>query len=909
MKKILFILMFLFLLFSSSISIKALDSMNYEELFSNHQTVMLVIHPETGMIHDANKAAVEFYGYSYEVLISMSINDINQLSQEEITYEMEQAVLEERNFFIFKHQLANNEIRTVHVYSYPTEIEGGTFLFSIIIDQTGQALADEKVRIYMSVILTLLIGLIIYITVLFVKVKRRNQTIIESSKIISEQERMKTTLLSNLPGVTYRGLHDEHWTMLFVSEQIKELTGYDVDAFYKKNISFQDLIHPDDSDPVRQSFQNALIKGNNVKITYRIITRDNITKWVIDSAQFIGQKDENGYEIIEGFIEDITLEKLSDTQAEYYKDLLQYIITSSNQGIAVHDKDMNYIYVSDKYKEHYHIENLDIIGKNHYEVFPNLPEKWREVHKRTLKGEVISKDRDSYERSDGTVDYAKWLSRPWYDENGEIGGLIIYTEIINELIKAELDAKKTRDDLQLIMDNLPIGIAVNTVLPEVKFEYMNDFFPEIYGTTREKLQVPGAFWNEVYEDPTFREKVKQISLEGIASNDLKKMKWEDVPITKNGKVVKYITAQAVPIPKTNFIVTMVIDVTDQKRKENEIIYTSNHDYLTSLPNRRYFEEMLLKLDHFEYYPLSITMIDVDGLKIINDAFGHEKGNEVLIMVSNFLKKNKRENDFIARVGGDEFIILRPNTSLEETQELKVAMIGESQMLFIDDLKTSLSMGYSVKTNEFEDTQNTLKEAEDNMYRNKVLHGQSARNESVMAIFNALQDKYQEERIHSNKVSELCKLMGQKLGLTSDETRELELAGLMHDIGKITIPDNILDKPGKLNDEEWKIMKNHTVNGYNILRSADKYSRLAEYALTHHERFDGKGYPNGLKGKDIPLFSRIISICDSYEAMTADRPYRKALGSDYAIEELKRCKNSQFDGELVDAFVEMHNQMK
>ena len=270
--------------------------------------------------------------------------------------------------------------------------------------------------------------------------------------------------------------------------------------------------------------------------------------------------------------------------------------------------------------------------------------------------------------------------------------------------------------------------------------------------------------------------------------------------------MKYITAQAVPIPKTNFIVTMVIDVTDQKRKENEIIYTSNHDYLTSLPNRRYFEEMLLKLDHFEYYPLSITMIDVDGLKIINDAFGHEKGNEVLIMVSNFLKKNKRENDFIARVGGDEFIILRPNTSLEETEELKVAMIGESQMLFIDDLKTSLSMGYSVKTNEFEDTQNTLKEAEDNMYRNKVLHGQSARNESVMAIFNALQDKYQEERIHSNKVSELCKLMGQKLGLTSDETRELELAGLMHDIGKITIPDNILDKPGKLNDEEWKIMK-------------------------------------------------------------------------------------------------------
>ena len=128
------------------------------------------------------------------------------------------------------------------------------------------------------------------------------------------------------------------------------------------------------------------------------------------------------------------------------------------------------------------------------------------------------------------------------------------------------------------------------------------------------------------------------------------------------------------------------------------------------------------------------------------------------------------------------------------------------------------------------------------------------------------------------------MMGEELKLSEDQTKELEFAGLMHDIGKITIPDRILDKPGKLTEDEWVIMKTHTINGYHILRSADKYSMLAEYALTHHERWDGKGYPNGLKEDEIPLFSRIISICDSYEAMTADRPYRKALDYKVAIAE-------------------------
>jgi HD-GYP domain-containing protein (c-di-GMP phosphodiesterase class II) len=221
---------------------------------------------------------------------------------------------------------------------------------------------------------------------------------------------------------------------------------------------------------------------------------------------------------------------------------------------------------------------------------------------------------------------------------------------------------------------------------------------------------------------------------------------------------------------------------------------------------------------------------------------------------------------------------------------------------IKDIPLSASCGTAIKTKASQNIEDVLIEAENDMYAQKTLHNQSSRNQVIVALFDSLKDKYEAERDHSDRVSHYCYLMGEKLELTPQEKLELEFAGRMHDIGKITIPDSILKKPGKLTDDEWVIMKNHTINGYQILRSADKYSNLADYALTHHERWDGHGYPKGLKGEDIPLFSRIIAIADAYEAMTADRPYRKAMDPKDAIKELNRCSGSQFDPELIKVFI-------
>ncbi|MGD9604964.1 MAG: HD domain-containing phosphohydrolase [Bacilli bacterium] len=737
------------------------------------------------------------------------------------------------------------------------------------------------------------------------KVQERTEHISLSNKILKESEEKYRLLFETMSqGVVYQ---DSEGIITSCNRRAEEILGLSLDQMQgKTSMDPRWKMIDEEGRSISGSDHPAMIAlktGKTVGPVTRgvYVPESDSYKWLMITAipTFLEGK-EKPHQVY-ATLQDVTEQKVAAMEVSYRKELLQYIISRSNQGIAVHDKGLNYVYVSDKYCEMYNVSK-DIIGKHHYEVFPDLPQKWRDVHQRSLKGETVSGDRDDFVRADGSIQYTRWLSQPWYDVKGEIAGIIIYTEVIDDLIKTELKLEETLSRLQLVMDNLTIGIAVNSVNPEVEFEYMNENFPIFYGTTRETLMKPNSFWDVVYEDEIFREQIKQKVLQGLSSNDPKLKRWENVPITKNGKIVRYITAQGVNIPNSPLIISMVMDVTEQKHKEEEIIFTSNHDFLTGLPNRRYFEEKLQELDKEEYYPLVVAMFDFDGLKLINDAYGHNVGDEALIKISEVLKESLINNEFVSRIGGDEFVMLCPNATMEKFENKQSFIVNKVKSIKHLDMSYSLSSGFDIKIEVSTDIKEILKNAENNMFANKTLHGQSARSETIMTLFEALKEKYDEEKLHSDRVSQYCKMMGEKLKLNQDQIKELEFAGLMHDIGKITMPDSILDKPGRLTNEEWVIMKKHTINGYQILKSADKYSRLAEYALTHHERMDGKGYPNGLSGDEIPLFSRVICVADAYEAMTADRPYRKALSKEVAINELKRCSGTQFDANLVEIFI-------
>ena len=375
----------------------------------------------------------------------------------------------------------------------------------------------------------------------------------------------------------------------------------------------------------------------------------------------------------------------------------------------------------------------------------------------------------------------------------------------------------------------------------------------------------------------------------------------------------YFESSIAPIYNENHEIVGAVgvtrDITEPKKRQAEIEYISVHDFLTGLHNRRYFGDALLEMDKKENYPLGIVTVDLNGLKIINDAFGHEYGDIALKQVANVLRSTFKHEDVICRVGGDEFSIIVPRTTIEKLENYKTDCRQSLDKIRIQNLPISIAYGYNIKYDTQTSMDEVIKLSENNMYRRKLSESNSIRNHAIQAILTTLTDKYKEEKIHSQKVAALCKALGMKIGIKDENLKELEMAGMYHDIGKISIPDAILNKPGRLTDEEYDIMKTHTEAGYQILKAADQYSNLADYALSHHERWDGNGYPRKISGKEIPLFARIIALADSFEAMTAERPYRSRMSKAEAVQEIIRHSGKQFDPQLAKIFVEQVLKVK
>jgi len=340
-----------------------------------------------------------------------------------------------------------------------------------------------------------------------------------------------------------------------------------------------------------------------------------------------------------------------------------------------------------------------------------------------------------------------------------------------------------------------------------------------------------------------------------------------------------------------------------KTSEKRLEFLSFHDHLTGLLNRRYFELVLKHFDIEENYPLCIMMGDVNGLKIINDSFGHEVGDRLLKTVSEILKDNCTQDGLLARIGGDEFIMILPLFDEEESEKLIDKVKKKANEVELENVKISVSFGFAIKYDEDDDIDNIIKTAEDNMYRRKLIEGPSIRRETINAIIATLYEKDQYSEEHSQRVSDLCVAIGKKVGLPSSDLSDLRTVGLLHDIGKTAIPTAILQKVGDLDDTEWEEIRKHPETGYRILSSVQDMGDILEYIIAHHERWDGTGYPRGLKGEEIPIQSRILSIADAFDAMTSERSYRSKMSYEDAIKELIENSGSQFDPNLVEVCID------
>lgn len=692
-----------------------------------------------------------------------------------------------------------------------------------------------------------------------------------------------------------------------VNEKWAEMLGYTLKELQPVSFkTWDDRIHPDDHAMSQQKIQEVF-SGERKAYSFdvRLNCKDGSWLWIHDQGKVISWNEEGKPLLMTGTHTNISKRKQAQFALETSERDSRLLIDSMIQGLAHCEVildgegkpyDVRFIKANPSFEYYLEVPRGYLVGKTLREVMPEVEDYWI-----TRNAEVALTG-----KSTSFEGYSKMLDKYFFAStySPKPNQFAIIMDDITDRKRLEQQVFYEKELFETTL--LSVGDGVISTDSEAKVLFMNKVAEQLTGWRADEAK--GRPFSEIFKIVTGVERTKcpdpvsQVLEQRGAVNLLK----DTILISRDG-VERYIDDSASPImdkeKKIRGVVLVFRDSTEKKREQDKILQLSYRDPLTGLYNRRYYEQIKDTVDSEPYYPLTLVLGDVNGLKLTNDAFGHEAGDQLLKKVATVFRKTCREGDIITRIGGDEFILLLPRTDALNAEiivnRLNEALFAEQ----IRGLSVSVSFGYSVKKAGPTSFDETFKLAEDGMYIEKLTKSSAFKKHAIDTLLVKQFELNQWEKEHSLLVGEFSKRFAIAMGFTKEEVWQVERGACLHDLGKIAIDENILSQRESLSQGQWLELKRHPEIGYTILRSVGEYAPFAEYVLYHHERWDGTGYPQKLKGADIPQPARMIAIADSYVAMTSDRAYKQALSPSEAIKELFACSGTQFDPELVPIFVE------
>ncbi|NDL67795.1 PAS domain S-box protein [Anaerotalea alkaliphila] len=721
---------------------------------------------------------------------------------------------------------------------------------------------------------------------------------------LQESEARYRTLVANVPGAIFRCGDDPDRTMDYISGEIGTITGHPPGSFTGTGTGsctgkrgFAAVIHQEDREEVRERIRQAVEAYRPYMLDYRILHKDGSVRWVRERGRGVyGDRRELLH--ISGVLFDVTEQKETEEALARSEEKYRSLVENLREVVYRVDRNATLQYVSPNILALSGYRQEEVVGGSLLEhIHPADRGKAMDRLKRDLE-DTRSEFECRFFTKDGQTRWISSKSSPVL-KNGQVVGFQGASRDITERKRAEEQERFYSTVLMNISD------AIVVTDEDFRITHCNRKMEELYGYTRKELL--GRRPDLLNAEPEAGEVQEDIYGKVSAGMDYE---GESLNLRKDGstflceyKVTPILGEDGTPYA----YIGIQRDVTLKRQRERQIEYLSFHDQLTGLYNRRYLEDARTRLDTPRNLPFSIMVLDVNGMKLVNDAFGHDMGDRLLRAVADLVKNACREDDIVARVGGDEFVILLPKTSGEQAESIRNRILKAAAKADLEPVVVSLAVGYGVKTSQEEDILEVQKETDARMYEDKVRYGKTMRSQSMSLILRNINLKHDRERSHAERVSRYCGEIALALGLGHREENDLKTLGAIHDAGKIVIPGEILNKEGELTPEEWEVVRRHPEIGYQLVRNVDEYASLADYVHHHHENWDGTGYPAGLQGEEIPLPSRIVAVADAYEAMTAQKPYGKSRTGEEALEELERCAGTRFDPKVVEAFLRIRQK--